>query len=433
MQTVDTTPNPLEKSIDLTVAPDWVASEMDARLKKLSKRVKVDGFRPGKVPLRIVAQQYGGQVEQEVLGDALGKQFGEAVREQKLKVAGYPRFAAKQVEGSDQYQFTATFEVYPEIKLGAVSGSSVTRPTTEVGEADIDRTIEVLRKQRSTFKPADKAAAAGDLVNINYVGRIDGVAFEGGTAENYRFVLGEGRLMKDFEDAVTGLRKGESKTFPLAFPEDYHGKDVAGKTAEFEITLNEVSESVLPEVDADFAKSLGVVDGDVAKMREEVKANLARELKKRIDGRIKEQVMQVLLDTTKIDIPRVLVAAEIEQLQERARNDLQTRGMAAKDIPLPADLFEEQAKRRVTLGLILAELVQAHKLTASPEKVRAMVEDYAQSFEQPAEVIKWYYSEPSRLAEVESLALEENVVEWMLGQVKVTDEAVDFNTLMGNA
>lgn len=433
MQTVDTTPNPLEKSIDLTVAPDWVASEMDARLKKLSKRVKVDGFRPGKVPLRIVAQQYGGQVEQEVLGDALGKQFGEAVREQKLKVAGYPRFAAKQVEGSDQYQFTATFEVYPEIKLGDVSGSSVTRPTTEVGEADIDRTIEVLRKQRSTFKPADKAAAAGDLVNINYVGRIDGVAFEGGTAENYRFVLGEGRLMKDFEDAVTGLRKGESKTFPLAFPEDYHGKDVAGKTAEFEITLNEVSESVLPEVDADFAKSLGVVDGDVAKMREEVKANLARELKKRIDGRIKEQVMQVLLDTTKIDIPRVLVAAEIEQLQERARNDLQTRGMAAKDIPLPADLFEEQAKRRVTLGLILAELVQAHKLTASPEKVRAMVEDYAQSFEQPAEVIKWYYSEPSRLAEVESLALEENVVEWMLGQVKVTDEAVDFNTLMGNA
>lgn len=433
MQTVDTTPNPLEKSIDLTVAPDWVASEMDARLKKLSKRVKVDGFRPGKVPLRIVAQQYGGQVEQEVLGDALGKQFGEAVREQKLKVAGYPRFAAKQVEGSDQYQFTATFEVYPEIKLGDVSGSSVTRPTTEVGEADIDRTIEVLRKQRSTFKPADKAAAAGDLVNINYVGRIDGVAFEGGTAENYRFVLGEGRLMKDFEDAVTGLKKGESKTFPLAFPEDYHGKDVAGKTAEFEITLNEVSESVLPEVDADFAKSLGVVDGDVAKMREEVKANLARELKKRIDGRIKEQVMQVLLDTTKIDIPRVLVAAEIEQLQERARNDLQTRGMAAKDIPLPADLFEEQAKRRVTLGLILAELVQAHKLTASPEKVRAMVEDYAQSFEQPAEVIKWYYSEPSRLAEVESLALEENVVEWMLGQVKVTDEAVDFNTLMGNA
>lgn len=433
MQTVDTTPNPLEKSIDLTVAPDWVASEMDARLKKLSKRVKVDGFRPGKVPLRIVAQQYGGQVEQEVLGDALGKQFGEAVREQKLKVAGYPRFAAKQVEGSDQYQFTATFEVYPEIKLGDVSGSSVTRPTTEVGEADIDRTIEVLRKQRSTFKPADKAAAAGDLVNINYVGRIDGVAFEGGTAENYRFVLGEGRLMKDFEDAVTGLKKGESKTFPLAFPEDYHGKDVAGKTAEFEITLNEVSESVLPEVDADFAKSLGVADGDVAKMREEVKANLARELKKRIDGRIKEQVMQVLLDTTKIDIPRVLVAAEIEQLQERARNDLQTRGMAAKDIPLPADLFEEQAKRRVTLGLILAELVQAHKLTASPEKVRAMVEDYAQSFEQPAEVIKWYYSEPSRLAEVESLALEENVVEWMLGQVKVTDEAVDFNTLMGNA
>ncbi len=432
MQTVDTTPNPLEKSIDLTVAQDWVAAEMDTRLKKLSKRVKVDGFRPGKVPMRIVAQQYGGQVEQEVLGDALGQKFGEAVREQKLKVAGYPRFAAKQVEGSNQYEFTATFEVYPEITLGDFSSATVTRPVSAVTDADVDRTIDVLRKQRTTFKPADKAAAAGDLVSINYVGRIDGVAFEGGTAENYRFVLGEGRLLKDFEDAVTGLKKGESKTFPLAFPEDYHGKDVAGKTAEFEIALNEVSEPVLPEVDAEFAKSIGVADGDVAKMREEVKQNLEREMKKRIGGRLKEQVMQALLDTTKIDVPRVLVAAEIEQLRERARQDLQTRGMAAKDIPLPADLFEEQAKRRVTLGLILAELVQVQQLTAKPEQVRAIVDEYAQSFEQPEEVVKWYYAEPARLADVESLALEDNVVEWMLGQVKVTDEAVDFTTLMGN-
>lgn len=425
--------NPLERNVNVLLPQEQIEAEVDNRLKRLSRTVKLHGFRPGKVPLKVVAQQYGTQVRQEVLSDALRKGFTEAVESQKLRVAGYPRFEAKEGTEGAGLEFVATFEVYPEIKVGDVSGETVERPACEVAESDVDKTIEVLRKQRVRFQQADKAAAEGDNVSIDYRGLLDGEEFEGGKAENYSFVIGQGRLLKAFEDNVVGLKTGESKSFELTFPEDYHGKDLAGKTVTFEITVRQVREPILPELDAEFAKSLGVADGDVAKMRQEVKGNLEREVKGRIQARIKEQVMQALLNVTKVDLPKSLVELEIDRLMRQAREDMTARGMQAKDIPLPADMFEENAKRRVSLGLLLAELVKEQGLEAKPEEVRSLVEEFAQSYENPDQVVNWYYQNPERLREVEALALENNVVAWVLDKAKVQDKTVSFDDLMGNA
>jgi trigger factor len=434
MQTNSENVNPLEKSLDVTVPGERIAGEIAARLKRIARTAKIHGFRPGKVPLKIVEQQYGGEVQREVLSEALQHSFADAVKEQKLRVVGYPHFEAKPTpEGGQHYEFTATFEVYPEISVGDISAKSIERPVVTVGEADLDKTLEILRKQRVQYRVVGRAAQNDDKLNIDYRGMLDGVEFAGGQAAGYEMVLGEGRLLKDFEDALSGMEAGQSKTFDLTFPADYHAKDLAGKTVSFEVKLNEVAEPVLPEVDAEFAKSLGVADGDIAKMRGEIKANLEREVSKRVQARIKEQVMQTLLDATEVLLPKALVGMEVERLMHQARNDLVARGMQAKDIPLPADLFEEQAKRRVSLGLILAEIVKANDLAAKPEQVRKLVEEFAQSYEHPEEVVKWYYSNPERLGEVESLALEDNVVAWALDHAKVQDKPVGFDELMGNA
>ncbi len=426
--------SPLEKRLDVTLPNEQITTEVANRLKQLARNVKVHGFRPGKVPMKIVEQQHGGQVRQEVLGEALQKGFSEAVRAQQFRVAGYPRFEAKPTpEGENNWEFTATFEVYPDVVLGDISGKSIERPTVQVGEADIDKTIEILRKQRVQYENADRAVVTGDQVNIDYTGKMDGTLFPGGQAKGQVIVLGESRLLKDFENQLIGMVKGQEKVFELTFPEDYHGRDVAGKTVTFEVKLNAVAEPTMPAVDTEFAKTLGVEDGDLDKMRGEIKANLEREVKSRVKNLAKEKVMEALLETSKLDLPKALVGMEVERLLQQAQNDMVARGMKVSDIPLPAEIFEEQAKRRVGLGLILAELVKANSLQAKPDQVRAILTDYAQSYEQPEEMVKWYYQNPERLAEVESLALEDNVVAWVLERAKVEDKPLTFDELMGNA
>lgn len=424
----------LQRKLNIAVPMAEIEGEVESRLKKLTRTVKMAGFRPGKVPFKVVAQQYGPQVRQEVLGDTLQKTFGDAVREQNLRVAGYPKFdAAPPADGAPEFHYSATFEVYPEVVVGDVSTSTVTRSTLEVTEADVDKTLEIMRKQRVIYEVAERAAENGDRVTMDYRGTIDGVEFAGGAAQGQSVVLGEGRFLADFEKQLPGMKAGEQKSFELKFPDDYAGKEVAGKTAVFEVTVKEVAVPKLPPVDAEFAKSLGVEDGDLAKMRAEIRGNLEREVKARLKARVKEQVMDALLSVTNIDVPKALVEMEIERLQGMARQDLAARGIPVRDdMPLPADMFEKQAQRRVMLGLILAEVVRTQSLNAKPEQVRAAVEEQAQSYEHPQEVVKWFYQSQDRLRDIEGMVLEENVVSWALATAKVAEQAVSFDELMGN-
>ncbi len=422
--------NSLERRIDVTVPVALFNQEVTKRLQKLAHTVKLHGFRPGKVPLKVVAQQFGPQVRQEVLEGELETRFGNAVREQSLKVAGFPKFEQKS-EGEENLVFGATFEIYPEVVIGDISASNITRPVYEIGKADIERTIETLRKQRGVFEPEDRAAQSGDKVDIDFIGKIDGEAFEGGTAKGVEVILGQGSMIPGFEDAILGMKAGETKSAEVTFPEDYHGREVAGKKAVFDITLNRVEGLKLPEVDEEFAKSLGIESGDMEAVRAEIEGNLKREIKRRIQSKMKDQVMQILLDSTKIELPKSLVEMEKHRLAEQARQDLEARGMKAKDMPIPRELFEEQANRRVTLGLILSELVNQHELHAKPDQIRAVIEEFAQNYEHPEEVVRWHYADASRLNDAESLVLEDNVVEWALASAKVDDKPVTFEELMG--
>ena len=423
----------LERRLSVSLPATDIDHEVESRLKRLSRTVKMHGFRPGKVPLKVVEQHYGPQVRQEVLGDAMQKSFGEAVRQQNLKVAGYPRFElTPRNDGAMEFEYRATFEIYPEVTVGDIAGAAIERPAFEVGEAEVDKTIEIMRKQRTRYEPVERTAQTGDRVTIDFRGTLDGADFPGASGSGQQAVLGEGRLLPDFEGGVTGMKPGETKAFDVSFPADYHGRDVAGKTARFEVTLREVAAARLPEVDAAFAKSLGVADGDLTRMRAEVRANLEREVTAKLRGRLRDQVMQALLDATRLEAPRSLVQIEIERLQLGARQELAARGIkVTAETPLPTDLFEQQAQRRVTLGLILGEVVKQHNLFPKPEEVRKRVEEQAESYERPEEVVKWFYAAPERLRDIESVAMEDNVVAWAVGVAKVTDRKMEFDDLMG--
>lgn len=433
----------LERRVTISLPKDTVQKEVDSRIRQLAKNVRMPGFRPGKVPLKMVTQQYSGQVEAEVLSDKVGKEFFEVTRTENLRVAGQPSFAPKGGEVADDYAFDATFEVYPEVKIGDVATAEIERTVTTISESEIDRTLEILRKQRVHYHArgeggehgdggADTAAKDGDRVTMDFVGKLDGTLFEGGSAEDFTFVLGEGRMLPEFEAATLGLKVGESKTFPLAFPADYHGKDVAGKTADFTITLKNLEWAHLPEVDAEFAKSLGIEDGDLTKMREDIKRNLEREVSARTKSKTKDSVMDALIKASELEVPKALIEQDIERLMEMAQQDMAQRGMDPKGMQLPRELFAAQAERRVRLGLILAEVVKTNKLEATEEQVKAQVEDFAQSYEDPQQVLKYYFSDRRRLAEVEALVLEENVVNYVLGKSKVSEKSVAFDALMGN-
>ena len=423
----------LERRLVMAVPVADIDRQVGERLKRLARTIRMAGFRPGKVPLKLVEQTYGPQVRSEVIGDAVQKSFTDAVRDQNLRVAGYPRIERSEAAPEGELQFSATFEVYPEIAPGELAGVTIERPTLAVGDAEVEKTLEVLRKQRIRYEPADRPAASGDRVTVDFAGTVDGVEFAGGKGEDQSFVLGEGRMLADFEAGVNGLRAGESKTVPVHFPADYQAKELAGKTASFAITLKKVEAPKLPDVDADFARSLGVADGELAKMRAEVRANVEREVRKRLGSELKAKVMQALLETTRPDLPKSLVDMEIERLVGGARADLQSRGLKMENVPIDPQLFEDQAKRRVALGLIVAEVVKRFDLAAKPEQVRKLVEEHADSYEQPGEVVKWFYTQPDRLAEFEGLAVEENVIDWVLKQARVVDKPVAFDELMGRA
>lgn len=442
MATAVETLGKLERRLTISVPVADVRTEVDKRLKQQAKTARAPGFRPGKVPLKMVAAQYGYQIESDVLNDKVGRAFNEAATEAQLKVAGFPKIEPKQDAPEGMLAFDATFEVYPEVVIPDLANVEVETVKTEVTDAEIDKTIDILRKQRVHFHPKGEAgehgtggepvAANGDRVTVDFVGKIDGEEFAGGKAEDYAFVLGEGRMLPEFEAATVGLKVGESKTFPLPFPEDYHGKDVAGKTAEFTITLKKLEWAHMPEVDAEFAKSLGIENGDIAKMREDIKVNLEREVGARVKSRNKEAVMDALVKATELDVPKVMIEQDSQRLAEMTRQDMAQRGMDVKNLPMQNEWFAPKAERRVRLGLILGQLVNDNNLQATSEQVKAQIEDFAQSYEDPKEVLKYYYSDRRRLAEVEALVLEDNVVNYVLGKAKTTAKDIAFDELMGS-
>lgn len=423
----------LERRITLSLPAGDIENEVRNRLRHLARTVRADGFRPGKVPMSVVAQRYGYSVQYEVVNDKVGRAFADAASEAQLRVAGAPRIAQKEGAPEGQVMFDATFEVYPEVSIGDFAGVEVERVSTDVTETAIDRTVEILRRQRRSFglRGAGEEAAEGDRVTIDFEGKIDGEPFAGGRAADFQFIVGEGQMLEQFDKAVRGMKVGQSKTFPLQFPQDYHGKDVAGKEADFLVTMKKIEAQHLPAVDDAFAKSLGIKAATVEGLRADVRKNLEREVKYRVLARNKAAVMDALLKVSELELPKALVAAEGERMVEAARADLKQRGVKDADtVPISADAFQAQAERRVRLGLVVGELVRRHSLQARPEQLQAHIEELSQSYEKPAEVMRWYLGDRERMAGVEAVVVENNVTEHVLAQVKVVDKSVPFDELM---
>ena len=423
----------LERKLVLTVPTENINFEINKRLQKLARNVKMDGFRPGKVPMNVVTKQYHASVQQEVMNEKVGRAFYDAVTEAGLNVAGQPTINQLPVTSATEMQFEALFEVFPEVQIGEIAQAEVEKIDAEVDDSAVERTLDILRKQGRTFaqRPADQAAADGDRVTVDFEGKIDGEVFEGGKAEDFQYMVGEGQMLKEFEDAVRGMKVGESKTFPLTFPEEYHGKEVAGKTADFLVTLKKVEAGQLPEVDGTLAKQLGVQDGSVETLRADIRKNLNREVKARLKSRNKNAVMDALIKVADLELPKVTVEAEISSMMDNARADMQKRGVKdVSNVQLPPDLFRNLAERRVRLALIVSSLVQQNKLQATPEQVKAHIEDLAASYEKPEEVVRWYQADPRRLSEIEAIVTEDNVTSFVLEKAKVTEKKVGFDELM---
>jgi len=430
MQTTLETLGQLERRLHVALPKAQIEGEIQKRLTQLAKTAKVPGFRPGKVPLKMVAQQYGPQVRSDVISDTVQSSLNDALRTQNLRVAGYPRIEPKQDVAEDEFAFSAVFEVYPEIKLGDLSNVTITRPVAEVTPADVDSTIDILRKQRAHYDPVTRAAQAEDRAIVDFTGTIDGVEFPGGQARDFTITLGEGKMLPQFETALMGTSPGETKTFALTFPDDYHGKEVAGKRAQFVLTLKSLAEPHLPPVDSEFARNFGIASGNVDELRSEITANLSVELRRKIETALKDQVMKALLSTSELAVPKSLVELETQSLRERAANELKSRGVKTGELDLSADVFRPQAEERVAFSLVLSEVVRQHQLQARPEQIRTLVEEAAQSFEQPDAVIRWHYEQPERLNEYEVRAVERNVIDWALQHARVDDKPTPFSELM---
>lgn len=426
------TPNPLERKVTLRIPAEQIASETDRLIKQYARSVKMPGFRPGKVPLKLVERMYGAEARSEALSKAIEKALTEAVKEGAYRVAGGYRIEPSGDEPAAEGEFIveAAFEVYPDIEIAELSEVEVVKPVVTVDDAAVDRTIEVLRKQRATFVEVDRPAAQGDRVTVDFVGTLNGEPFEGGSATDYVYVIGESRLLPEFDQAPIGLKAGEKKTFDVTFPENYGAEHLAGKTAQFEMTVKKVEAAQLPEVDAEFARSLGIEEGDVAKLRDEVRASLEREVSARVNSEVKRQVFDALLMKHDFPLPQSLVASEAEQLAENAKRDLQMRGLKVDTLPIEPKWFEEEAKRRVRLGLLIAEIVKTFGLSAKPEAVRALIEEIAQNYDEPEALVKWYYEDPQRLGNAEAVVIENNVVEWALQRMTVKEEPREFAAFM---
>lgn len=429
----------LKRRVTISLPKERVLKEVDGRLRQIAKNFRMPGFRPGKAPLKIVAQQHGPRAEAEVLSDLVGKQFYDISESEALRVAGQPSFAPKEDADQALIAFDATFEVYPEIAIGDLSTVVVKRPTSQITDAEVENTLEILRKQRTTYEARDAAAGEvvaqdGDRLTLDFVGRLDGEVFEGGSATDFTLTLGEGRMLADFESALKGQKLGEEREFDVKFPDDYQAPNLAGKTARFSATLKKVEAPQVPELDQAFAKSLGVADGDLEKMRADIRDNLEREAKRRLQELLKERGLQALAEVATFDLPEALVEQEQERLAEGMRAQLEQRGIPnPTGAPLPLELFKEQAEKRVRLGLAIGELVKEHKLDAKPEQIRADIEELAKSYEDPKEVVRWFYSNPQQLAERKALVVENNVVEFIVSQAKVEDEPMSFEELASSS
>ncbi|MFA7623496.1 MAG: trigger factor [Pusillimonas sp.] len=436
MQPVVETLSGLERRVDLVVSMADIEKEVQTQLKRVARTAKIQGFRPGKAPLAMVERSHGPGIRYDVINTEVGRALDNLLKETELRVAGTPSLEPK-TEGVEdgQLAFSATFEVYPDVELPDLSTLKVTRSNVEVGDAEVQRTVDILRKQRASFEARDgREAQDDDRVTLDFVGKIDGVAFEGGSAEGFSFVLGQGRMLPEFEEAVRGMKAGDTKTFPLEFPADYAGKEVAGKKADFEIKVTEVAEAILPELDAEFAKSLGQPEGDVEKLLADIRNNIEREAKARALSRTKASVLDALAAAVSFDVPKALVEGDTQSRIDAARADLKARGVPNADsLPIPAEAFSAESERRVRLGLLVSELVGKAELQAKPEQVRARIEELAQNYEQPAQVVAYYLSDRQRRAEIESIVLEDNVVNHVLEKAQVTDEKAEFDELMGAA
>lgn len=420
----------LERRLNVAVPIEQIEGEVQKRLARLAKTAKIAGFRPGKVPMKMIAQQYGPQVRSDVITDTVQTSLNDAIRAQNLRVVGYPKIEPKEAGAKDQFEFSAVFEVYPEVVLGDLSGVRIERPVASVEPGDVDRTLDILRKQRVRYGIVARPAQAGDRAIVDFSGRIAGVEFPGGQAKDFAIVLGEGRMLPEFDAALTGMAAGERKAFSLTFPADYHGKEVAGKTADFELTVRTVSEPVLPPIDVEFAKAFGIASGSLEELRTEITANLTAELNRKIETLVKAQVMQALRANVQVAVPQSLVGLEAQSLAARAAAELKNRGVDPAGVDLSVDTLRPQAEERVTLGLILNELVRVQQLQARPEQVRALVAEAAQSYEQPEAVIRWHYEQAERLNDFEQAAVERNVVDWAMRQARVEDRPTTFSALM---
>lgn len=430
MQVSVETTNGLERKITVAIDEERISSVVDGRLQDMTRTVKVKGFRQGKVPLKIVKQQYEQQVRQEVVGDVLQSTLYEAIGQEKLNPAGQPRIDSLKSDPGQGMEYTALFEVYPEIKLGDLSKETVEKHVTELTDSDVDEMLETVRGQHKEWVAVDRAAKNGDQVNINFKGMIDGVAFPGGEGKDMVIELGSGRMIKGFEEALVGAKTGDDVTLNVTFPDDYHAKDLAGKPAQFETHVNKVEESKLPELNDDFAKKLGIKDPSVDNLRAEIKTSMQQELDSKLRMQVKNAVMDALINTNKFDVPKALIESESEALKKQMIENLAQQGMKDQGLQIDAKMFADQAERRVKLGLIMSEIVKSEKIEADAERVKQKVEEIAAPYEQPQQVIDWYMGNNQRLAEVKALVTEEQVVDWAIEKAKVVDKSKTFKEIM---
>ena len=421
----------LEKRLLVDLPADRVNAEMDKKLKDLARHVRLDGFRPGKVPMRTIRQRFGEQVRQEAYGTLIQETLYEAASQEKLMPAGEPQIELREAAEEGGLGYTATFEVMPEIKVGDLSGQTVTRPTAEVAESDIDAMIEKLRKQRTVWNDVDRGANDGDTVHIDFKGTIDGEAFDGGSAENVPLVLGSGSMIEGFESGLLGAKGGDERTLELKFPDDYRAEHLAGKAATFDVKILRVAEPQLPEVDEEFVKAFGVEEGTEEALRADVAKNMQHELKQKLQSITKERVMDALIAANPLDVPKSMVNQEAERMKQQMVQDMQQRGQQSS-VDLPASIFAEQARRRVHLGLLVADIISTQQLKADDEQLRATIAEFAESYENPQEVIDYYLQDQNARRSIENLVLENQVVDWVLGQVQAAEESRSFDEIMEN-
>ncbi len=421
---VETTGN-IDRKMTVAVPAAQIDQEVEKRLKSMAGRVRIDGFRPGKVPFSLIKKRYEDSVRYEIVEKLLGSSFQQAAGQEKLRVAGLPKIDLKTMEAGKDLEYEAIFQVYPEFIVGNIETLTISRPNAEVTDADLDKMVEIIRKQNQEWQETDRAAQNGDRVKIDFAGTVDGEAFEGGTASDYSVELGMGRMLKDFEEGLVGMKVGEEKTVDVAFPENYHAENLKGKTAQFKLTMKQVQEPVLPELDADFIKRFGVDDGSIDSFRAEVRKNMQRELGNAIKTQVKQQVMDGLAQLHEIDIPAALVEDEIRYICEEFS---QNTGASADN--MPAELFQPQAERRVKLGLLVGEIIRQNNMQRDPARVEAMLENLASTYEEPQALKDYYRSNRQAMQTIEAAVMEEMIVEWVLEKANVTDETRDFDSIM---